>query len=146
MSSNVTCGCVGSCLNLFFRTDCFRYVFANCMKTSSGRNLDGAAWTAFLSDMDRLAEGIMPDGSDAYVDEDGVRWGGILNFGQGDLEQLCFHFGLKHYNDMDELCGFCRCNRTTLPYTNLQEHAEWRPTAPLSNDVDVYEIMASLID
>ena len=108
--------------------------------------MDAEAWGAFFEDMDRLADGYMPDGSDVYVDDDGRRWGGILNHGQGDGEQICYHWVLQHYSDMDEVCPFCRANRSTRPYTNLQENAEWRPTTNLSNEVDMDELTALLID
>ena len=103
--------------------------------------MDSAAWTAFFTDMDRIAEGKMPNGENIYVDEEGVHWGGILLFSQGDLEQLCLQYGLTNYNSMSEMCGYCRANRTDMPHTNLQEDAPWRPTRNMSNEVGVAELM-----
>ena len=93
--------------------------------------------------MDRLAEGKLPNGEDAYVDEAGRQWGGILLFAQSDLEQLCLQWGLPSYNDIDEMCPYCRANRSSRPFTNLQEDAEWRPTASLSNQDIPDELMVS---
>ena len=68
---------------------------------------DTIAWKGLLDDFDRLAMGLLPDGSPAFRDED----------------------------------GFCRANRTSRKFTNLQEHAEWRPTANLSNEAGTKELL-----
>ena len=99
--------------------------------------MDAEAWKVLLDDMDRLAQGLLPDGNHIYVDDNGRVWGGILLFGTGDLEQLCFCWGCVSYNAMDEMCPWCLANRSTMPFTNCQEDAEWRPTECLSNDVQV---------
>ena len=93
--------------------------------------------------MDRLAEGVLADGTPAAVDEDGTQWGLILLFGQGDLEQLVLQWGLPSYGSTEEMCGYCLANRSNRPYTNLQENSPWRPTTNLSNEADMDGLLAS---
>ena len=37
------------------------------MKDCGGRLMDSAAWTALFTDMDRIADGKMPNGEDIYI-------------------------------------------------------------------------------
>ena len=111
------------------------YVFANRIKTAGSRGADSAMWEAFFQDMDFLAQGVDPDLNPLYVDDNGNQWGGCLLFGQADLEQICIHYGLKSYNDNDEMCPWCDANRTDRKYTNLQADSEWRPSENMTNDV-----------
>ena len=99
--------------------------------------MDTDAWQSLLSDMDKMANCQGPDGEPLFIDANGEAWGAILLFGTGDMEQLCQQWGLPDYNSIDELCPWCRCNRSTLPYTDQQENALWRPTEDMPNDVIV---------
>ena len=104
------------------------YVICNCIKEAGSRGLDIIAWQAILDDFDALASGI-------FTDDDGVVWSLILIFGTGDMEQLCIQWGLRSYNDPQEMCGLCRANRGTRPFTDMQAGAVWRPTADMSCEV-----------
>ena len=84
-----------------------------------------------------MAAGLDPNGEDLYVDDDGNKWGAIFLFGTGDMEQLCQFWGLPGYNSFFEICPWCLANRSTRPYTNCQEDAEWTETTHLTNDVSV---------
>ena len=111
------------------------YVFANAIKGKNTRGIDTEAWAEFFADLDRLANGVGADGEPLYIDEFGHRWGGILPFGGGDMEQLV-HWGIKSYNDIDELCGFCEANRSDRPFTDNLDTAGWRPTEDnMTNEV-----------
>ena len=99
--------------------------------------MDTDAWQSLLSDMDKMANCQGPDGEPLFIDANGEAWGAILLFGTGDMEQLCQQWGLPDYNSIDELCPWRRCNRSTLPYTDQQENALWRPTEDMPNDVIV---------
>ena len=121
------------------RTDIRWYMYANYIKDNDlPRVLEATAWDELFADLDRLAEGFLPDGSVAY-EEDGNKWGFVFVFAQGDLEQLVIQYGLVSYNAADEICGWCRCNRSSRPYTNLLDTAEWKPTTKFSNQDDVSE-------
>ena len=103
------------------------------MKDGGERLLDDEAWTAILDDFDQLANG-------GFTDADGIVWSGVLIFGTADLEQLCLQWGLKSYNSPLEMCGYCRGNRhdSTIPHTDLQEGAAWRPTEEaMTNEVSM---------
>ena len=129
-----------------FRTDkltstCFhfqvwhRYIYANCIKPKQGRITDAAPWQKLLECFDHLANGLDEDGEPIYIDAQGRRWNFVLLFGVGDMEQLCYGWGLKSYNDVGEMCGLCLANRDDRPFTDLQPDANWRTTCPLSNEV-----------
>ena len=109
-------------------------MFASFLKNkASGRASDDPTWEKFLSYFDAMANGVDEEGNVLYQDPDGAQWSFVLIFGQGDLEQLCINWGVQSYNNEDEICGCCLANRSTRPFTNLQENAEWRPTCPLPN-------------
>ena len=113
------------------------YVFASCINEKGTRGIDADAWEALISDMDRMASCLGADGEPLFIDENGESWGAVLLFGTGDMEQICLKWGLPDYNSIDELCPWRRCNRSTLPYTDQQEHALWRPTEDMPNDVTI---------
>ena len=62
----------------------------------------------------------------------GEPWSTIVLFGKADMEAATVGWGLKSYNAGDECCGYCGANRTTRPFTDLQETALWRPTTIVS--------------
>ena len=99
----------------------------------SGRGADDETWEKFVAYWDAMANGVDELGNVLYEDGDGIKWGAILVFGTGDLEQLV-HWGIRSYNDTHEMCGFCLGNRSDIPHTDLQEDSEWRNTCPLSNE------------
>ena len=113
----------------------FRYVYATCMKGKGINTMDHATWELLLGNFDCLARGEDENGQPIYVDAAGIQWKFVLVFGGGDMEQFVFGWGLKSYNDTDELCGLCLANRSDRPYTNMQVDSEWRPTCPLSEEV-----------
>ena len=53
------------------------------------------------------------------------------------MEQLCLGWGLRSFNDTDEMCGCCLANRKDRPYTDMADDSEWRFTCPLSHEVRV---------
>ena len=112
-----------------------RYVYANCLKPKEGRITDQKPWEKLLAAFDQLADGLDEDGNPIYIDAQGRQWRFVLMFGCGDMEQLCQGWGLKSYNDIHEMCGFCVANRTDVLFTDLQEDAAWRDTCPIPNDV-----------
>ena len=60
--------------------------------------------------------------------DDGEIWTGIMLFGKADMEAATVSLGLRSYNAGDEVCGYCKANRSNRAYTDLQESAAWRPT------------------
>ena len=118
-------------------------MYANRIQEGGNRGMDTVMWEDFFRNMDLLAQGIDENGDPVYVDSDGNRWCGILLFSLGDLEQLCIKYGLKCYNDADEICGWCDANRTTRQYTNLLENSEWRPSEDMSNHVFAMSSLAA---
>ena len=120
-----------------YLTVCIWYVYAACLTGDDSRFLDGPAWQKFLSNWDQLAEGLDENGDVVYRDENGEIIKFIMLFGGADLEKLCIGWGLKSYNDVDEMCMCCKANRNLAerPYTNLHENSEWRETCPMPNDV-----------
>ena len=110
------------------------YVYGATIKETGTHKFDAIAWKRVLDDFDGLAMGLLPDGSPAFKDEDGVEWGFINLFSGADLEHLVNQYGIVNYNGGDEVCQFCLANRTSRNFTNLQEDAEWRPTTNLSNE------------
>ena len=111
------------------------YVYANCIQTKGTRGIDHPAWETMLRDFDMMAQGKGSDGQDLYIDSEGVSWGGILLFGEGDLEKIVVGWGCKHYQAVSECCPWCLANRSTRPYTDLSPEALWRPTEAMSNEV-----------
>lgn len=97
--------------------------------------MDDPAWDAFFEDLERCSRGLDPNGEKLFVDEFGDDWGPILLFSLGDLEQFTVGYGMRGYNDRDEMCGWCRANRTTRLFTDNQEDSAWRPTEDMPNDV-----------
>ena len=116
-------------------------MYAATIKETGTPVSDPIAWARLLDDFDGLARRQLPDGSPAFRDEDGVEWGFILVFDGDDLEHLVNQYGLTNYNAAHEVCGFCLANRTTRKFTNLQENAEWRPTANLSNEAGMKKLL-----
>ena len=51
---------------------------------------------------------------------DGI-WKGLVLFGKADFEALTVGWGLSSYNSGDEICGFCKANRSNRSFTNLLE-------------------------
>ena len=82
-----------------------------------------------------MAQGLGPNGEDLFVDSEGNKWGTILIFGEGDMEQLVVVWGCKHYQSTHEMCAWCLANRSTHPYTDLSPEATWRPTENMTNAV-----------
>ena len=89
----------------------------------------------FLHSFDCMAQGNDEQGSTLYEDADGTKWHFVLMFGGGDMEQLVQGWGLRSYNDAGQMCGMCLADRDGLSHTDLQEHAGWRATCPLTHDV-----------
>ena len=116
------------------------YVYGATIKETGTQKFDKTAWKAFLDDWDRLAMGLLPDGSPAFRDGD-VDWGFINLFDGADLEHLVNQYGFTNYNGGHEVCQYCRANRTSLNFCNLQEDAEWRPTANLSNEAGTKDLL-----
>ena len=42
-----------------------------------------------------------------------------------DLDYLCNYFGVQQFNDGREPCFKCKCNRTTIPWTDRRPDAAW---------------------
>ena len=96
-----------------------RVLLATAVKSKDNR-LDTKIWDALLADFEKLATKGFTDGS-------GERWKGILLFAKADEQQRCDDWGLPDFRS-DEPCADCRCNRSTMPYTDLRPEADWRPT------------------
>ena len=62
----------------------------------------------------------------------GQRLCGNFSFGimqvAADLEYLCNHLGLQHFNKPDRPCFLCGCNSKELPWSDLRPAAGWRST------------------
>ena len=116
-------------------------MYGATIKETGTHELDSTAWKRLLDDFDRLAVGLLPDGSSAFQDQDGVQWCFINIFAGADLEHLVNQYGLVNYNGGDEVCQYCLANRTSRPYTDLQEDAAWRPTANLTNEAGTKELL-----
>lgn len=97
--------------------------------------MDFPAWEKFIADLDRCARGEDAQGQPLFIDDEGMEWGGILIFSEGDLEQMCMMYGLSSYNSVGKMCGWCDADRDGLPYTDLTDEAAWKPTEKMSNDV-----------
>ena len=77
----------------------------------------------FFEDFESLAFGIdRATGNDVAVDETGRRYGFVVLFGKADREKAV-HWGLKSYNDEQDICDHCPANRTTMPFTDLRSCA-----------------------
>ena len=122
-----------------FALICDWYVYANCVKQKGTRGIDHPAWERFLADLDNIARGLDDRGEPLFVDSEGLHWGGIAIFGEGDLEQMCAEWGLTHYNAITQMCGWCLADRNedNLPHTDLSRRADWRPTELMFLDNDV---------
>ena len=114
-----------------------RYVYANCMKTKGKKLQCKATWDLFLKCFDCMAQGLDLDGSPLYVDGAGWLKKFVKLFGGADMEGLCLGWGLKSYNDVNEMCGLCLADRDDRPFTDMADDAGWRPTCPLSHEVRV---------
>ena len=90
------------------------------------------AWADFLDSLDEMFYGVDSDG-EAHVPDGDINWKLCVLFGKADSEQCCLGWGLRSYNDVDEMCGYCDANRTTRPFTNLHEDATWRPSERMLN-------------
>ena len=94
-----------------------------------------ASWDAFFQDFDSLAYGIDPEtGEHVVCATDGVPWRFVLIHGKSDLEQALAWDVILDYNGGDEICGYCNCNRTTRPFTDLRVHAASTASIGMSND------------
>ena len=105
--------------------------------------MDDVAWGKLIEDLNRIAEGKDANGDALYTNPNGDDWGGTFLFAEGDLQQLCEGWGLRHYNSPTELCGFCLANRDrhSYPYTDVTRHAPWRPTE-VTNEVAFENVRA----
>ena len=111
------------------------YIYAAAIKAKGNRGLDFPAWEAFIKDLDNIANGVDSKGQPLYVDDNGISWGGIAIFCEGDMELMCVTYGLATYTSAEEMCGWCEATASDEhPYTDLTEHATWRPTENMSND------------
>ena len=96
---------------------------------------DRASWNLFFAEFDLLAAGVDEDGVPYFLNLDGSFWSFILVGGKGDMEVICMAWGLNGYGDRDEICGWCLCNRSTLPHTDCRTCADWKHTTDLPNDI-----------
>ena len=101
---------------------------------------DRASWDIFFSEFDRLAAGVDEHGTPYFPIRDGSYWSFIMIFGKGDMEVICQVWGLNGYGDRDEICGWCLCNRSDLPYTDCRTCSNWRHTTDLPNDIFVNRV------
>ena len=83
-----------------------------------------AGWRAVLDSFDLLPGGF-EDGQ-PIIQLEGEQWKAVVLFGKADGEQLTVGWGLQSYNAGDAVCWSCPANRSDMPFTNLQEDAEWR--------------------
>ena len=105
------------------------------MKTNKAETqlgYENRAWHRFIDSMMLLGDKVHPPdsrlaGEPVAQDNDGIIWSAIVLFGKADGEQAV-RWGLKNHTDPDEVCGYCMGNRTTRPYTDLRETANWLPS------------------
>ena len=95
--------------------------------------LNRSCWLELLRDFKELATGDIAD-MDRCYDSEGNFWGGILLFGQGDLEVIVVAWGYVRDDNPSECCFNCLGNRTDKPVTDLSRNSEWRPTEDQDND------------
>ena len=105
--------------------------------------MDHVMWQEVFHNMDLVAQGIDEFGNPLYVDSEGNKWSGIMLFSLGDMEQLCVVYGMRKWDDAEEMCGWCDANRTDKPYTNLQDNAGWRPSENMPNHVFEMNFLAA---
>lgn len=87
---------------------------------------DGPSWRRLLEDMDELASGMV---GGEYVAKRGRRiYKFVLLVCKSDEEVKANEFGLPHFNSPSGPCGDCAADDDTRPWTDLSEHASWRPT------------------
>ena len=127
--------CLIDWLNDAFFDEVRWYIYACCIKQKGTRGMDARAWRQFVADVDNCARGVDSRGQPLYVDDDGVEWGGILIFSEGDLEQMCREYGLPLYTAAGPCCGWCQADREDMPYTDLSFNASWRPTEQMPHNV-----------
>ena len=85
-----------------------------CATKIKKRGDDWGAWRAILADFDQLAEGV------------GERLGGwrfLLLISKSDEEVRVNEYGFPSWASRHEICSECLCNRSSMPYTDLQRDA-----------------------
>ena len=106
-----------------------KWLFSSCVKYSG--DVDREMWAVLISDLELCAQG---------CDEHGNRiageWRFPTAFGKADMEALCLAWGCQSYNDVHEMCAWCRGNRSTLPHTDLRPNAPWRAPEHSLSDAD----------
>ena len=106
-----------------------KWLFSSCVKESG--EIDIEMWAVFISDLNLCAQGILENG-----DRIAGKWRFPASFGKADMEALCMAWGCQSYNDVHEMCAWCRGNRSTLPHTDLRPSAPWRAPAHALSDAD----------
>ena len=98
-----------------------RYCCGVWVKTKHNEQ-DNRFWESLFDSLDLLESGL---------DENGQLlaggWKGTVVDLKDDLEEACAQFGFQSYSG-EEMCGYCRANRTDLPFNHFSRDALWVPT------------------
>ena len=112
----------------------FERIFLYCSEISikGGDAMRAAgAWELLFADFDSLADGVK------YVmGVDGIKWRLTLLFTEADNEQRV-SWGFRDYRTA-MICSECDCNRDDMPFTDLRDTADWRPTTTLHVTREAY--------
>ena len=118
-SKSANCISFSSLLGIGSEKSC-KYLVSTYLKNRGDRSQ--APWIVVLNDLDKLANG------DIMIECFDKLWDMVLLFAKADEETRSMEFGLASYNDVDEVCSECLCNRSGRPFTDLQRTSLWRPT------------------
>jgi hypothetical protein len=106
--------------------------------TTVADDTEEAVWEAVKWDLEACAEGVHPahdhkgrawaEGSEE-ARLAGTPWGGGVRaipwICRGDLDQYAKAWKLEHYGS-NQPCPWCRANRSTMPWTDFRQSAEWK--------------------
>jgi hypothetical protein len=93
---------------------------------NSGSPTDYLWWGHLFDELLALGSGVV-NGTEVARDSNGTLWRGAFLFCKSDEDVRSNDFGLTHFSGRDEVCPECLANRTTRPFTDMREDANWTP-------------------